>query len=257
MKVVILAGGYGTRFAEETNTKPKPMITLGEHPILWHIMKHFAHYGFNDFVIALGYLGEVVKKYFVDYYTLESDLTINLKTGDMITHEKQREDWNVTLVDTGIQTYTGGRIKRLQSWLGDEPFFLTYGDGVSNIDLNGLVNTHQQHNRLATITAVRPPSRFGSVQFKEGIVHNFTEKSTIGDDWINGGYMVMQPDIFDYIQGDSDDLAHDVLPKLAQDRQLAVHIHDGFWQCMDNIRDKRYLENLWMSGNASWKIWES
>ena len=256
MKVVILAGGYGTRFAEETETKPKPMITIGNHPIIWHIMQQYSHYQYNDFVIALGYLGSVIKKYFLEYNVLQSNLTINLKTGETTTHFADKEDWNVTLVDTGLETYTGGRIQYLKSWLDDETFMLTYGDGVSKIDLDELLATHRKHNCVATVTVVRPPSRFGSVEFEDGIVHSFTEKSVEVDFWVNGGFMVMEPSIFDYIEGDTDDLAHDVLPRLAKANQLAVHVHDGFWQCMDNIRDKRHLEHLWSSGDAAWKMWD-
>lgn len=252
MKVVILAGGFGTRLAEETEVKPKPMVEIGGKPILWHIMRHYLHFGHNEFIIALGYRGEVIKRYFWDYYHLNGNMTFDFGGQQIIGAENQNESWKVQLVDTGLDTMTGGRIKRLASWLGDEAFMLTYGDGVSNIDLNVLVEFHQTNGKLATITAVRPPARFGGVDFEDNLVKRFIEKPQIGEGWINGGFMVFEPQIFSYINDDQTILEAHVLEELASEGELAAYRHDDFWQCMDTLRDKRFLENLWQNGQAPW-----
>lgn len=256
MKVVILAGGFGTRLAEETDRIPKPMVEIGGRPILWHIMKHYAHYGFKEFFIALGYKGEVIKRYFLDYYTLNGSMTINLANGDVQVHNKECEDWIVHLMDTGLHTLTGGRVKRLEPWLKDGTFMVTYGDGVSDIDLHDLLRFHQSHGRLATVTAVRPPARFGGLIFDGDLVAEFTEKPQVGEGWINGGFMVFEPGVFDYLEGDDTSLEADALERLAADGQLAAYRHDRFWQCMDTLRDVRLLESLWQSGKPPWKVWD-
>ena len=256
MKVVILAGGLGTRLAEETEVKPKPMVEIGGRPILWHIMKHYAHFGFREFFIALGYKGEVIKRYFLDYYTLSSSMTVDLSNGKVEVHKKECDDWIVHLIDSGIHTLTGGRVKRMEPWLKNEAFMVTYGDGVSDINLNDLLRFHQSHNRVATVTAVRPPARFGGLIFNGNIITQFTEKPQIGEGWINGGFMVLGPRIFDYLEGDSTSLESDALERLAADGQLMAYKYDGFWQCMDHLRDVRLLESLWQSGKPPWKLWE-
>lgn len=255
MQVVILAGGFGTRLAEETVIRPKPMVEIGGRPILWHIMKHYGHYGFNEYLIALGYKGEVIKEYFLNYFHLSGHVSVNLATGAILNHDTHREPWLVHLVNTGLNTQTGGRIKRLQSWIGDNPFMLTYGDGVAALDLQALVTFHRAQGRLATISAVRPPARFGDLRIEGELVRSFTEKPQAGEGWINGGYMVLEPRVFDYISGDDTSFERDVLEQLARDEQLAAYCHDGFWQSMDTLRDKNYLEAQWSSGEAAWKIW--
>jgi len=256
MKVVILAGGLGTRLAEETEARPKPMVEIGGRPILWHIMKHYAHYDFKEFFIALGYKGEVIKRYFLDYYMLDGSTTINLSDGDVEAHGRECEDWIVHLMDTGLHTLTGGRVKRLQPWLKDETFMVTYGDGVSDVDLHGLLRFHRSHGRLATVTAVRPPARFGGLIFDGELVAEFTEKPQIGEGWINGGFLVLEPGVFDYLKGDDISLETDTLQRLAAEGQLAAYRHDRFWQCMDTLRDVRLLESLWQSGKPPWKAWD-
>ena len=256
MKVVILAGGLGTRLAEETEVKPKPMVEIGGRPILWHIMKHYAHFGFREFFIALGYKGEVIKRYFLDYYTLNSSMTVDLSNGKVEVHKKECDDWIVHLIDSGIHTLTGGRVMRMEPWLKNEAFMVTYGDGVSDINLNDLLRFHQSHNRVATVTAVRPPARFGGLIFNGNIITQFTEKPQIGEGWINGGFMVLGPRIFDYLEGDSTSLESDALERLAADGQLMAYKYDGFWQCMDHLRDVRLLESLWQGGKPPWKLWE-
>lgn len=256
MRVVILAGGLGTRLAEETETKPKPMVEVGGQPILWHIMKHYAHYGFKDFFIALGYKGEIIKRYFLDYYSLNGSITIDFSSGKVETHDQEPKDWIVQLKDTGQETGTGGRVKRLEPWLKDGTFMLTYGDGVCNIDLQDLLRFHRSHGRIATVTAVRPPARFGGLIFEGDLVADFTEKPQIGEGWINGGFLVCEPELFDYLEGDHSVLETDALEQLAEDRQLAAYRHDRFWQCMDTMRDKRLLERLWQEKQAPWKVWE-
>lgn len=256
MKVVILCGGLGTRLAEETEVKPKPMIEIGGRPILWHIMKHYAHYSFKEFFIALGYKGEVVKRYFMDYYNLNGSLTIHLSNGSVEMHSKKCEDWIVHLMDTGQDTNTGGRIKRLEPWLKAVSFMVTYGDGVSNTDLSDLLKFHYSHGRIATVTAVRPPARFGGLIFDGDLVADFSEKPQIGEGWINGGFMVFEPSIFNYLEGDHSSLETDALERLTTEHELAAYRHDRFWQCMDTLRDKRLLENLWQQGQAPWKVWK-
>jgi glucose-1-phosphate cytidylyltransferase len=257
VKVVILAGGLGTRLVEETEVKPKPMIEVGGHPILWHIMKHYAHYGFKEFFIALGYKGDVIKRYFIDYYALNGSMTIDLSSGEVNTHDRECEDWIVHLKNTGLKSNTGGRVRRLRPWLSDATFMVTYGDGVSNIDLNALLNFHHSHGKVATVTAVRPPARFGGLLFDEkGMVNDFTEKPQIGEGWINGGFLVLEPAVFNYLNGDESTLEVDALERLAADHQLAAYRHQDFWQCMDTMRDKNLLESMWKSGSAPWKVWE-
>src|SRR5258705_11813622 len=257
MKVVILAGGLGTRLAEETEIKPKPMVEVGGHPILWHILKHYAHYGFKEFFIALGYRGDEIKRYFLDYYSLNGSITIDLASGGVEMQDKECEDWMVHLKNTGLQTHTGGRVRRLREWLQDSTFMVTYGDGVSNIDLNDLLRFHRSHGRIATVTAVRPPARFGGLIFDgDSMVTTFTEKPQIGEGWINGGYLVFEPGIFDYLKDDNTSFEDDALENLAANRQLAAYRHEGFWQCMDTLRDKRLLEMLWQEKRAPWKVWD-
>ncbi|MDQ6712042.1 MAG: glucose-1-phosphate cytidylyltransferase [Candidatus Dormibacteraeota bacterium] len=256
MKVVILAGGLGTRLSEETEIRPKPMVEIGGRPILWHIMKHYAHYGFNEFVLALGYKGEDVKRYFLDYYRLNGNVSIDLGTGQVEVSHEQPNEWNVHLVDTGLQTNTGGRVRRLRSFLGDEPFMLTYGDGVCDLNLRELLTFHKANRGVATITAVRPPARFGGLLFSGDRVSAFTEKPQVGEGWINGGFMVFEPKIFDYLTEDQTSLEADALEQLAADGELVAYRHDRFWQCMDTLRDVRLLERLWQSGKAPWSTWD-
>lgn len=256
MKVVILAGGMGTRLSEETESRPKPMVEIGGHPMLWHIMKHYAHHGFAEFFLAVGYKGDVIKRFFLDYCSLNGSLTVDISRGQVQVHEAKRDDWIVHLIDTGLETNTGGRIKKLEPWLKDETFMVTYGDGVSNIDLRDLLRFHRSNGRIATVTAVRPPSRFGGLIFDGNLVSEFTEKPQIGEGWINGGFFVFEPAIFRYLDGDESSLEIDSLEPLAADRQLAAYRHEGFWQCMDTLRDKRYLERLWHEGKAGWKVWD-
>lgn len=255
MKVVILAGGLGTRLAEETEVIPKPMVEIGNRPILWHIMKIYAHYGFEDFFIALGYKGDSIKRYFLEYSYLNSSMTINLKNGNVNVHENKAENWQIHLMDTGLNTMTGGRIKRLQSWLEDDTFMVTYGDGVSNINIQKLLEFHKSQKCIATVTAVRPPARYGGLIFKGDLIDKFTEKPQAGEGWINGGFLVFEPEIFDYLTEDDDVLEVALLEKLAAKEQLAAYRHDDFWQCMDTLRDKYRLQDLWNSGNPPWRIW--
>jgi len=256
MKVGILAGGVGTRLVEETEIKPKPMVEIGGQPILWHIMRHYAHYGLKDFVIALGYKGEVIKKYMVDYASLNSNLTVKLRTGDVAIHGGYRPDWTVELIDTGVATLTGGRIKRLAPFIGNETFMLTWGDGVSDVDLKKLLEFHRSHGKLATLTAVRPPARFGHLVFDGESVTQFSEKPQTMEGWINGAFFVLEPRVFDYIDGDDTQWEREPMERLAADGQLMAYRHTSFWQCMDTLRDKRLLEELWQRGNAPWKIWK-
>jgi glucose-1-phosphate cytidylyltransferase len=256
MKVVILAGGLGTRLVEETEVKPKPMVEIGGRPILWHIMKLYAHHGFNEFLIALGYRGDVIKRYFLDYYRLNGSMTINLWNGDALMHHKKAEDWIVHLYDTGLQANTGGRVKRLEQYLKNDTFMVTYGDGVSNVNVDALLKFHRSHGRMATVTAVRPPARFGGLIFDGDMVAQFTEKPQIGEGWINGGYLVFEPEIFKHLEGDRASLEVDLLERLASMGQLAAYRHDDFWQCMDTIRDLRLLEKLWQKGNPPWNVWQ-
>lgn len=256
MKVGILAGGKGSRLAEETTIKPKPMVEIGGHPIIWHIMKIYAQYGFKDFVIALGYKGEVLKKYMVDYLSLDGNIKVDFKTGSISKEYETALDWTVDLVDTGRDTMTGGRIKRLESYINNETFMLTWGDGVSNINLDDLLAYHKSHGKLATLTAVRPPARYGHIIFNGDQVEEFNEKPQIGEGWINGAFFVLEPGIFKYIDGDETQWEREPMERLAKDGQLMAYRHDSFWQCMDTLREKHILETLWQSGNAPWKTWE-
>jgi glucose-1-phosphate cytidylyltransferase len=256
MKVVILAGGLGTRLAEETEIKPKPMVEIGGHPIIWHIMKHYVHHGFSEFVVALGYKGDDIKRYFLDYHRLGSNVTVDLASGKSSFHEAESDPWAVHLIDTGAKTQTGGRVKRLQPWLEGGTFMLTYGDGVCNVDLKELLRFHKSHGKLATVTAVRPPSRFGGLVFEGDLVAEFTEKPQIGEGWINGGFMVLEPGVFEHIPDDGTSLEAHTLEHLAAQRQLVAYKHDEFWQCMDTLRDVRLLEQLWQGGEPPWRTWE-
>lgn len=256
MKVAILAGGTGTRLAEETAVKPKPMVEVGEHPILWHIMKYYAHFGFNDFYVALGYKGHVIKQFFLDYYALQGSMSLDLSSGHIDRHGADHEDWAVHLIETGQNANTGTRLQRLRQWLDGETFMFTYGDGVCNVDLNELLRFHTSHGLPVTITAVRPPARFGGLVLDGDTVKDFTEKPQIGEGWINGGFMVMEPEVFDYLDDDEDQsLETHALEQLAQDGKLAAYRHGDFWQCMDTLRDKRQLDAQWSSGCAAWKVW--
>jgi glucose-1-phosphate cytidylyltransferase len=256
IKVVILGGGLGTRLSEETTLKPKPIVEIGGKPILWHIMNIYAAFGFEEFLVALGYKGEEIKKYFLDLYTLSSDLTVDLSSGHTQSRGDQQLRWKVHLVDTGYATETGGRIKRLQSWIGNERFMLTYGDGVANVDIKRLVAFHKAHGKLATVTIVRPPARFGEVVLDGDRVSRFTEKPQISEGWVNGGFFVLEPGVFDYIEGDGTAWEREPLERLAADGQLMAYKHEGFWQPMDALRDKRLLDELWNSGRAPWKVWK-
>ena len=255
MKVVILAGGLGTRLSEETEVRPKPMIEIGGQPILWHIMKSYAEQGHREFYVALGYKGDQVKRYFLDYHHLSGNITVALNEGRADFHEKEIEDWTVHLIDTGLRSNTGGRLKRLQPYLDKETFMLTYGDGVCDLDLAKPLELHRRLGVLATVTAVRPPSRFGGLAFEGDLVTEFVEKPQIGEGWINGGFMILEPGVFNYLSGDEDSLEAKALEHLSADRQLAAYRHEGFWQCMDTLRDLRVLEEHWRSGAAPWKTW--
>ena len=255
MKVAILAGGVGSRLAEETEIKPKPMVEIGGRPILWHIMKHYYHYGYKDFVIALGYKGEFIKKYMVDYCSLNGDLRVELKSGKVQSQGTHVPDWRVDLVDTGVSTLTGGRIKRLAPFIGNETFMLTWGDGVSDVDLKKLLAFHRSHGKLATLTAVRPPARFGHLVFDGDRIEQFSEKPQTGEGWINGAFFVLEPQVFDYIDGDETQWEREPLEQLSRDGQLMAYRHTSFWQCMDTLRDVRYLRGLWEAGDPPWVTW--
>ena len=258
MKVVILAGGFGTRISEESHLKPKPMVEIGDKPILWHIMKHYSNYGFNEFVICLGYKGYVIKEYFANYYLHQSDITFDFTTSNQITHHHNTaEPWKITLVETGLNTMTGGRLKRVRDYLGDESFMLTYGDGVSNIDLNKLLAFHKSHKGLATISVIKPAGRFGIVDMdSESKVLGFREKSQNDTGWINGGFMVLDPKFIDLIKDDQTVLEKFPFEEASRLGQLHAYRHDEFWQCMDTLRDKNYLDDLWVSNKAPWKVWK-
>lgn len=256
MKVVILAGGYGTRLSEETDKKPKPMIEIGGKPILWHIMKIYSSYGYNDFIICCGYKGYIIKEYFLNYYNHQSDFTIDLSNGNIDIHNKNSENWKITLVDTGLDTMTGGRIKRVKEYIGNETFMLTYGDGVSNINIDELVKHHKLNNKLATVTAVIPPGRFGAINLSnDNKVESFIEKPSGDGMFINGGFFVLEPQVIDYIENDEIMWEQNPLINLAKDGELSAYIHDGFWKPMDTLRDKLELEKDWNEGIAKWKIW--
>jgi glucose-1-phosphate cytidylyltransferase len=254
MKVVLLAGGFGTRLSEETELIPKPMVEIGGRPILWHIMKYYSMFNFKDFYVALGYKGEYVKHYFIDYQATNRSIRINLENDHLDFLDDKIEDWTINLVNTGLSTNTGGRLKRLQPYLQSDTFMFSYGDGVSNINLDDLLKFHKSHGCMVTITCVHPPARFGGLDLDDDTVVNFFEKSQIREGWINGGFMVFDPRVFDYIEGDQTVLEADVLEKLTAERQVRAYRHTQFWQCMDTLRDKRYLEELWSKG-APWKIW--
>jgi len=257
MKVVMLAGGLGTRLSEETVVKPKPMVEIGDMPILWHIMKIYSAHGVNEFIICCGYKGEVIKEFFADYFLKRSDITFDLKNNKMTIHRNDVEPWKVTLVDTGLKTMKGGRMLKVRQFIGDETFFMTYGDGVSNVDINGLLNFHKEQKALATLTAVQPPGRFGAFRLNkdQSKISNFKEKPDGDGAWVNGGFFVIEPDAFDYIDGEHIDWENEPLERLAAQGKLAAFRHYGFWQPMDTLRDKNLLENLWSSGNAPWKVW--
>ncbi len=257
MKVVILAGGLGTRISEESHLKPKPMIEIGGRPILWHIMKYYSEFGFHDFIICLGYKQYVVKEFFADYFLHTSDVTFDLANNRMEVHNNYTEPWKVTLVDTGLHTMTGGRVKRIQPYIGQEPFMLTYGDGVCNVDLHALLRFHESHGRTATLTTVNIGQQKGVLDIGKGNeIHSFREKSSNDGAVINGGFMVMNPEIFDYLEDDATVFEQGPMQKLAEEGQLMSFYHDGFWQCMDTQREMQKLENLWQSGQAPWKIWK-
>ncbi len=258
MKVVILAGGFGTRISEESHLKPKPMIEIGERPILWHIMKTYSHYGFNDFIICLGYKGYAIKEYFAHYFLHEADVTFDFcDENRQIVHCNHAEPWKVTLANTGLHTMTGGRVKRIRQYVGNEPFMLTYGDGVGNVDIGKLVAFHQAHGKIATLTSVQPSGRFGALELNDqNVVTGFQEKPQGDGGWINGGFFVLQPEVFDTIADDSTIFERGPMEKLAQQHELVAYKHDGFWQPMDTMRDKDQLENLWQTNKAPWKIWE-
>ena len=256
MKVAILAGGVGSRLSEETVVKPKPMVEIGGKPILWHIMKQYAHSGYKDFVIALGYKGEYIKRYIIDYCSLQSDLTVTLRDGGVKKHQNgDVDDWTVNLVDTGLDTQTGGRIKRLAPYLAGGTFLLTWGDGVSTVNIEELVRFHRSHGKLATLTAVRPPARFGHLELDGDVITEFSEKPQTGEGWINGAFFVLEPEVFDYIEGDDTMFEREPLSNLAKDGQLMAYRHYDFWQCMDTVRDRKRLEDLWAT-DAPWKVWD-
>jgi len=256
MKAVILAGGYGTRISEETHLKPKPMIEIGGMPILWHIMKNYSTYGINDFVIPCGYKGYVIKEYFANYFLHMSDVTFDMKNNSMEVHNKHAEPWKITLVDTGINTMTGGRLKRIKSYLDDESFCFTYGDGLSDVKIDELILFHKQNNRFATVTAIQPPGRFGTLNIDSDRVLNFQEKPSGDGNWINGGFFVLEPKIFDYINDDSTVWEQEPLEKLSNENKLSAYKHTGFWHPLDTLRDKNFLEEMWKTGKAPWKKWE-
>ncbi|MGQ0663088.1 MAG: glucose-1-phosphate cytidylyltransferase [Pseudomonadota bacterium] len=255
MKVVILAGGTGSRLAEETSARPKPMVEIGGKPMLWHIMNIYAAHGFKEFIVACGFKAEAIKEYFHDFFVRSSDFTIDLKSGKTTILSPNRVEWRVTVIDTGLDTLTGGRLLRLTSLLGSTRFMVTYGDGVADIDLRKLLAFHLGHGKLATVTAVRPPARFGGLDIEGDTVKRFAEKPQIGEGWINGGFFVFEPDVFAYLAGDDAMLEQQPLERLANDGQLMAYRHDGFWQPMDTLREKQLLEALWASGRAAWKIW--
>lgn len=258
MKVVIFAGGMGTRLAEETDVRPKPMVEIGGKPILWHIMKIYSHYGFNDFIICLGYKGFYIKQYFMDYFMHNSDMTIELNSNKLDIHFTQTESFRVTLIDTGLNTKTAGRLKRIQKYVGQEDFMLTYGDGVADVDIEQLVKFHRAHGKAATLTAVQPEARFGGLEIADtGMIHIFKEKPKGDGKWINGGFFVLSPEVFNYLGDNADDIMWEEQPlnALSLDNQLMAYKHPGFWKCMDALRDKIELEDLWQTCRAKWKVW--
>jgi len=255
MKVGILAGGLGTRLAEETEVKPKPMVEIGGQPILWHVMMHYSRYGYREFVIALGYKGEYIKRWMREFSTLHSNMRVETGSGTVTLHDRHQQDWTVDLVDTGQDTATGGRIKRLKDWMAEGTFLLTWGDGVADVDLDALLRFHRSHGKLATLTAVRPPARFGHLELDGDRIAEFTEKPQTSEGWINGAFFVLEPGIFDYIDGDATQWEKEPLERLAAQGQLMAYRHESFWQCMDTIRDKKLLEKLWSEGSPPWRTW--
>jgi len=254
VKVIILAGGFGTRLSEYTETIPKPMVTVGGRPILWHIMRGYAHFGHKDFYLALGYKAEVIKEYFLHYRSLNADFTVDLSSGMVEPHRAEDTDWRVTLVQTGLESMTGGRVKRLQSFIGNEAFMLTYGDGVADVDLGALLEFHKSHGKMVTVSAVRPSARFGELEMQDQQVITFQEKPQTGQGWINGGYFIIEPEFFDLIEGDEMILEREPLEKAASMGELMAYQHDGYWQCMDTKRDRDHLEELWAKDRAPWKV---
>jgi glucose-1-phosphate cytidylyltransferase len=253
---VILAGGFGTRLSEETTVRPKPMVEIGGKPILWHIMKTFDTYGVNEFVIGLGYKGDVIKEYFLNFYAINNDISVDLATGSTVIHDGNQPRWKIHLVDTGLHTQTGGRLRRLRKWLaGDPVFFFTYGDGVADVDLKALLRFHESHGRLATVTTVRSPARFGRIVFEGDQVTEFFEKPEAGEGWINGGFFALDARAIDYVDGDDSVWERDAVERMALDGQLMGYRHYGFWSCMDTLKEKNFLEDLWQSGRAPWKTW--
>ena len=256
MKAVILAGGFGTRLSEETHLRPKPMIEIGGKPILWHIMNIYATCGINEFIIALGYKGELIKEYFLNFYAINNNITIDLSTGKTTIHDGKQPNWRIHLVDTGLHTQTGGRLKRLKNWVGvDETFMFTYGDGVADINLKALLEFHKSHGKLATVTTVHAPARFGRIAFDGNQVNQFYEKPQAAEGWINGGYFVLNSKVIDYVDGDETIWERIPIEKLSQEGQLMGFRHNGFWSCMDTLKEKNILEDLWSSGEAPWKVW--
>lgn len=255
MKVAILAGGAGTRLAEETDIRPKPMVEIGGMPILWHIMMHYHHHGYRDFAVALGYKGEYIKRWFADYCTLNGSMTLHVPTGGVKRHDTSAPGWSVDLVETGQSTLTGGRIKRLLPWMNGERFMLTWGDGLSDVNLHKLLAYHKSHGKIATMTAVRPPARYGHIEFDGDRVVEFTEKPQTAEGWINGAFFILEPGVADYLDGDDVMFEHSPLQRLATDGQLMAYRHDSFWQCMDTLREKHILQKIWDSGQAPWKSW--
>ena len=255
MKAVILAGGFGTRISEESHLKPKPMIEIGGKPILWHIMKSYSHYGINEFIICLGYKGYIIKEYFANYFLHASDVTFDLKENGIIVHKQNTEPWKVTLVDTGEYTMTGGRLKRVQEYVGNETFCFTYGDGVSDVDIGGLIKFHRSHQKLATVTAINPPGRYGSMDISNQEVKTFQEKPVGDKAWINAGFFVLEPAVFDYIEGDQTSWELRSLQGIVEQNELRAFQHTGFWLGMDTLRDKNHLEELWATGKAPWQVW--
>jgi glucose-1-phosphate cytidylyltransferase len=257
MKTIILAGGFGSRLSELTANIPKPMVEIGGKPILWHIMSIYAAFGHSEFILALGYKAEVIKEYFLNFFAINNDFSIDLSCGQTNIYQRKQPDWRVHLIDTGLDTQTGGRLKRLKKWIGNEPFMMTYGDGLSNVNIDQLLAFHKKHKKLATVTAVHPPARFGGLVLQGNTVVEFTEKNQSKEGWINGGFFILEPEVLEYIEHDQVSFEREPLEKLASDNQLVAFLHDGFWQPMDTLREFRCLESLWQAGQAPWKIWEN
>jgi glucose-1-phosphate cytidylyltransferase len=256
MKAVILAGGYGTRLSEETDLRPKPMVEIGGYPILWHIMKHYSSYGIKDFVILLGYKGYYIKEYFANYYLHRSDVTIDTMNNKLEIHNNNSENWKITLVDTGLESMTGGRVLRARKYIGEDTFLLTYGDGVSDVDINELIKFHRKHSKTLTMTAIKPEGRFGAIEFKhDNQVNSFVEKPQGDGSWINGGFFVCENKIYNYLKDDKTILEKEPFEKMASDKEMFAYLHEGFWKCMDTLRDKQMLNQMWENNQAKWKSW--